>query len=87
MLRGDAGVGKTALIDYLADSAAGCRIARAVGVESEMELAFAGLHQLCAPFLTHLDRLPGPQSEALGGGVRSPVGGCAGSVPRRPRRF
>ena len=79
VLRGDAGVGKSALIDYLTDSAGGCRIARAVGVESEMELAFAGLHQLCAPFLTHLDRLPGPQSEALGAafGLRS------GGVPDR----
>ena len=66
VLRGDAGIGKTALLDYLVSRAAGCRIARAVGVESEMELAFAGLHQLCAPFLRYFDRLPGPQREALG---------------------
>jgi DNA-binding CsgD family transcriptional regulator/tetratricopeptide (TPR) repeat protein len=65
VLRGEAGVGKSALVDYLVGSAAGCRIARAVGVESEMELAFAGLHQLCAPMLGHLDRLPGPQRDAL----------------------
>jgi DNA-binding CsgD family transcriptional regulator len=65
VLRGEAGIGKTALLDYLATHASGCRIARAGGVESEMELAFAGLHQLCAPFLDRLDRLPDPQREAL----------------------
>jgi len=58
-------VGKTALLDYLAEHASGCRVARAVGVESEMELAFAGLHQLLAPMLDRLPRLPGPQGEAL----------------------
>jgi len=66
ILRGDAGVGKTALLDYLVVSASGCRIARSAGVESEMELAFAGLHQLCAPLLSHLAHLPGPQRDALG---------------------
>ena len=66
ILRGDAGVGKTALLDYLAVSASGCRIARSAGVESEMELAFAGLHQLCAQLLSHLAHLPGPQRDALG---------------------
>jgi hypothetical protein len=65
VVRGEAGVGKTALVDYLVGSAAGCRVARAAGVESEMELAFAGLHQLCAPMMGHLDRLPGPQRDAL----------------------
>src|ERR671924_1904023 len=65
VLRGEAGVGKSALAEYLVGSAAGCRIARAAGVESEMELAFAGLHQLCAPMMEHLDRLPGPQRDAL----------------------
>jgi hypothetical protein len=54
-------VGKTALLDYVAVSASGCRVARSAGVESEMELAFAGLHQLCAPM-----HLPGPQRDALG---------------------
>ena len=58
-------MGKTALLDYLAEHASGCRVARAVGVESEMELAFAGLHQLLAPMLDRLPRLPGPQGEAL----------------------
>src|SRR6476661_7502232 len=66
VLRGEAGVGKTALLEYLAASASGCRIARSAGVESEMELAFAGLHQLCAPMLSHLTELPAPQRDALG---------------------
>jgi predicted ATPase len=66
VVRGEAGIGKTALLEHLASRADGCRVARATGVELEMELAFAGLHQLCAPFLDRLDRLPGPQREALG---------------------
>ena len=65
MLRGEAGVGKSALLAYLVRRASGCVIARAAGAESEMELPFAGLHQLCAPFLDRLDRLPGPQQGAL----------------------
>jgi len=52
VLRGEAGVGKTALLEYVAGRARGCRLARVTGVQSEMELAFAGLHQLCAPMLT-----------------------------------
>jgi DNA-binding CsgD family transcriptional regulator len=66
VLRGDAGVGKSALLEYLAQHSSGCGIARAAGVESEMELAYAGLHQLCAPFLDRVQRLPGPQRDALG---------------------
>ncbi|HEY6741277.1 MAG TPA: ATP-binding protein, partial [Lapillicoccus sp.] len=50
VVRGEAGVGKTALLDYVLGHAAGCRVVRSSGVESEMELPFAGLHQLCAPF-------------------------------------
>src|SRR5947209_8011624 len=65
VLRGEAGVGKTALLQYVAERASGCRILRVTGVEAEMELAFAGLHQLCAPMLDGLDRLPGPQRDAL----------------------
>ncbi len=65
VLRGEAGVGKTALLHHLAVTAAGCRIARAAGVESEMELPFAGLHALCAPMLGRIAHLPGPQREAL----------------------
>ena len=66
MLRGEAGVGKSALLEYLVGRASGCAVARAAGVESEVELAFAGLHQLCAPFVDRLERLPGPQRDALG---------------------
>src|SRR5215217_1943420 len=65
VLRGEAGIGKTALLKYLVDSASEVTVARAVGVESEMELAFAGLHQLCGPMLDRLPRLPAPQREAL----------------------
>ena len=59
-------MGKSALSGSLLDGASGCRPARTAGVESEMEMPFAGLHQLCAPFLDRLERLPGPQREALG---------------------
>src|SRR5688572_19958127 len=65
VLRGEAGVGKTALLEYIAERASGCRVVRAAGVHSEMELGFAGLHQLCAPMLDGLDGLPGPQRDAL----------------------
>ena len=65
VLRGEAGVGKSALLDYLFDRVAGWQVARAAGVESEMELAYAGLHQLCGPLLDHLERLPAPQRDAL----------------------
>ncbi|MGH3165337.1 MAG: AAA family ATPase [Trebonia sp.] len=59
VVQGEAGAGKTALLDYLAGRAGGCRVVRAVGVQTEMELAFATLHQLCAPLLDHRDALPG----------------------------
>jgi len=65
VLRGDAGAGKTALLDYAMESAAGLSAVRAAGVESEMELPFAGLHQLCGPMLDRLGRLPAPQRDAL----------------------
>ena len=79
VVRGEPGVGKTMLLDYLAGRASGCRVARAVGVQSEMELAFAGLHQLCAPMLDHAESLPVPQREAL----RTAFGLSAGPVPDR----
>ena len=66
VVSGEPGVGKTALLESAIGSASGFRVARAVGVESEMELAFAALQQLCAPMLDRLDRLPGPQRDALG---------------------
>ncbi|MGW1339554.1 AAA family ATPase [Kribbella sp. NPDC002412] len=65
VLRGEAGIGKTALLTYLRAQSTGCRVVRVAGVQSEMELSYAGLHQLCAPLLTGLDRLPGPQRDAL----------------------
>src|SRR4051812_11935193 len=66
VLRGEAGVGKSALLEYVVEQASGCRIARAVGVQSEMELPFAGLQQLCAAMLDRPGRLPDPQRDALG---------------------
>ncbi len=79
VVRGDPGVGKTVLLDHLAEraSGSGCRVARAAGVQSEMELAFAGLHQLCAPMLSHGERLPVPQRDAL----RTAFGIAAGPPP------
>jgi DNA-binding CsgD family transcriptional regulator len=79
VIRGEPGVGKTALLDYLAEQASGCRVVRALGVQSEMELAFAGLHQLCVPMLNRLDRLPVPQREAL----QTALGLSAGPAPDR----
>ena len=66
VVSGEPGVGKTALLESAIGSASGFRVVRAVGVESEMELAFAALQQLCAPLLDRLDRLPAPQRDALG---------------------
>ena len=65
VLRGDAGAGKSALLAYVSERVEGWHVARAVGVQSEMELAYSGLHQLCAPLLDRLDRLPDPQRNAL----------------------
>jgi predicted ATPase len=81
VIRGEAGIGKTVLLDYLAGraSGSGCRVARAVSVQSEMELAFAGLHQLCAPMLTRAERLPVPQHDAL----RTAFGIAEGPPPDR----
>ncbi|GAA0502134.1 transcriptional regulator [Paractinoplanes deccanensis] len=79
LIRGEAGVGKSALLRQLARRSAGCRVARVAGVESEMELPFAGLHQLCAPMLDVRDRLPAPQREALA----VAFGHAAGSTPDR----
>jgi DNA-binding CsgD family transcriptional regulator len=79
VVRGDPGVGKSALLRYLIRQASGCRVARAAGVQSEMELAFAGLHQLCAPMLDHAGHLPAPQRDAL----RVALGLAAGPPPDR----
>ena len=79
VVRGEPGVGKSALLEYLVERASTCRNARAAGVESEMELPFAGLHQLCAPMLDRLDRLPAPQRDALS----TAFGLSAGDPPDR----
>ncbi len=79
VLRGEAGVGKTALLRHLAANANGCRVARAAGVQSEMELPFAGLHALCARMLGRLGHLPSPQRDALG----TAFGLSAGPPPDR----
>jgi predicted ATPase len=79
VLEGEAGVGKTALLEYAIASASDLSVLRAVGVESEMELAFAALHQLCAPVLDRLERLPVPQRDAL----LTTFGLRAGPVPDR----
>jgi predicted ATPase len=81
VVHGDPGVGKTVLLEHLAEqsSGSGCRVARAAGMQSEMELAFAGLHQLCAPMLNRADRLPVPQRDAL----RTAFGVAEGPPPDR----
>src|SRR5216683_1424782 len=79
VVRGEPGVGKTVLLDYLAARASKCLVVRAAGVESEMELAYAGLHQLCAPMLDHAESLPVPQREAL----QTAFGLSTGPVPDR----
>jgi DNA-binding CsgD family transcriptional regulator len=79
VLRGDAGAGKSALLGYLSGQMAGWRVVSAVGVESEMELAFSGLHRLCVPLLDHLDELPAPQHDALA----TVFGLSAGPAPDR----
>jgi DNA-binding CsgD family transcriptional regulator len=79
VLRGEAGVGKSALLEYVAGRAEGCRIARVGGDESEIELAFAGLHMVCAPLLDRLEHLPAPQRHAL----EKAFGLTAGDPPDR----
>src|SRR5436309_2773164 len=79
VLRGEAGIGKTALLEYVVESASDLTVVRAVGVESEMELAYASLHQLCAPLLDRLDRLPAPQRLA----IEVVFGASAGATPDR----
>jgi DNA-binding CsgD family transcriptional regulator len=79
VVRGEPGVGKSALLDYVAGRASGCRVARTTGVQSEMELAYSGLNQLCAPLLDRLDRLPEPQRDAL----RTAFGLAGGAPPDR----
>jgi DNA-binding CsgD family transcriptional regulator len=79
VVRGEPGIGKTALLGYAAETAQDFQLARAVGVESEMELPFAALHQLCGPMLSRIGALPSPQREALG----VAFGLCSGGAPDR----
>src|SRR3954451_12241422 len=65
VIRGEAGIGKTALLRYAARQASGLRVAQVTGTQGEMELPFAGIQQLCAPLLDHLDALPRLQQDAL----------------------
>ena len=96
VFRGEAGIGKTALLEYAVGVGSEFRVAKSSGVEAEMELPFAALQQLCSPFLDLFDRLPQPQHEALevafGISIRFGTesipgrsGGASGSSPRRPR--
>src|ERR1700761_6303153 len=79
VIRGEAGIGKTALLRYAARQASGFRVAEVTGVEAKMELPFAGTHQLCAPMLDRLHALPTPQREALS----VALGLTAGEAPER----
>src|SRR3954464_10504889 len=79
LIRGEAGIGKTALLGYAAGQAAGFHVAEIAGVEAEMELPFAGLQRLCAPMLAQLDALPDPQQTAL----RVSFGLSSGDPPDR----
>ena len=79
VIRGEPGIGKSALLDYTIESAPDFRILRAVGVESEMELAFASLQQVCAPTLDRLEHIPGPRHDALS----VAFGLSAGAAPDR----
>jgi DNA-binding CsgD family transcriptional regulator len=79
VLRGEAGVGKSALLGYLSDRVTDWRVVRAVGVESEMDLAYSGLHQICGGMVDRFDRLPTPQCQAL----RTVFGLSAGPAPDR----
>jgi DNA-binding CsgD family transcriptional regulator len=79
VVRGEAGIGKTALLRYAARQASGFRVAQVTGVEAEMELPFAGIHQLCAPVLDELDALPPAQQDAL----KVALGLASGDVPDR----
>src|ERR1700722_14216483 len=80
VVRGDPGIGKSALIDYMVAAAAGFRVIRVTGVESELELPFAPLQRACVPLLKPLDQLPDPQADALrlALGLRSPGDPTAG---------
>ncbi|WP_433379907.1 BREX system ATP-binding domain-containing protein [Actinoplanes sp. CA-142083] len=79
VVRGEPGIGKTALLHYAARQAAGCRVIQIAGVQSELEMPLAALHQLCTPLLPHLTALPEPQAQA----IRVAFGLAAGNAPDR----
>src|SRR3982750_1970021 len=79
VIRGEPGIGKTELLRYAARQASGFRVVQVTGVEAEMELPFAGIHQLCAPLLEQIDSLPQPQRDAL----NVALGLASGDVPDR----
>src|SRR3954447_17274241 len=79
VIRGEAGIGKTALLQYITRQASGLRVEHVTGVEAEMELPYAAIHQLCAPMLPRLDALPQPQQD----GLRVALGLASGQVPER----
>jgi DNA-binding CsgD family transcriptional regulator len=79
VIRGEPGIGKTALLHYAARQASGFRVEHVTGVEAEMELPYAGIHQLCTPMLPRLDALPQPQQD----GLRVALGLASGKVPER----
>jgi DNA-binding CsgD family transcriptional regulator len=79
VIRGEAGIGKTTLLQYATRQASGVRVEHVTGVEAEMELAYAGIHQLCVPMLSQLDALPQPQQDSL----RVALGLASGHVPDR----
>src|SRR3954452_138375 len=79
VIRGEPGIGKTALLQYAAGHASGFRLVQVTGAEAEMELPFAGIHQLCAPVLDQLEALPQPQRDAL----NVALGLASGDVPDR----
>src|SRR5690242_9135974 len=81
VVRGEAGVGKSALLEYAVGAAAGMQVVRAAGVESEVELAFASLHLLCVPLLGRLEGLPVPQRDALGAAAAVRGRRCAVAGP------
>src|SRR5690348_6902020 len=79
VIRGEAGIGKSVLLEYVAAQASRVTVTRARGIEADMELPYASLHQLCAPFLAEVEALPGPQRDAL----RVAFGMAAGDPPDR----
>ena len=79
VIRGEPGIGKTALLRYCARQASGCRVVQIAGVEYEMQLPFAAVHQLCGPLLTGVETLPEPQERAL----RVAFGLATGNTPDR----